>query len=200
MAVLTMSSNQLINVAIVLMALLLGLSEAKPKRPKNMSVRAAGIILYRGSRPYEYLLMKANYPPYHWSPPKGHLDGNETDLQAAVREVEEESGYKPGDYAFNKNFKHEMEYKAHGRNKTVVYFMAELVNNIPPTLSKEHQDYKWVSLEEGCELFVHHQMEDLFHAADVHLAMNVPSKECKQSELDFSDIPIASEGKSKEEK
>lgn len=157
-----------------------------------MSVRAAGIVIYRGVRPYDYLLMKANYPPYHWSPPKGHHDGNESDIQAAVRETEEESGYRPSDYELNKFFKHEMSYMAHGRNKTVVYFMAKLKTKRDPTLSKEHQDFKWVNLEEACELFQHQEMEDLYHAADVHLALNRPSDEGKESELDFSDIPIAS--------
>lgn len=35
-------------------------------------VRAAGIILCRkGSNNYEYLLLKASYGDFHWSPPKG---------------------------------------------------------------------------------------------------------------------------------
>lgn len=158
-----------------------------------MSVRAAGIVIYRGARPYEYLLMKANYPPYHWSPPKGHHDHNETDIQAAIRETEEESGYRPGDYELNKFFKKEMTYVAHGRNKTVVYFMGKMTKDKDPILSKEHQDFKWVSLEEACELFQHQEMEDLYHAADVHLIGNVPSDECKASEVDFSAIPVGTE-------
>lgn len=166
----------------------------------NITVRGAGIVLYRGVRPYEYLLIKARYHPFHWSPPKGHHKANETDIQAAVREVEEETGYCPMDYKLDKFFRHELSYIAHGRNKTVVYFLAKVTKTKPPRLSKEHQHFKWTTLEEACELFQHQQMEDLVHAADVNLAMNVPSEECTHSELDFSNIPIASSGNSKSSK
>jgi bis(5'-nucleosidyl)-tetraphosphatase len=46
-------------------------------------LRAAGILLYRcqasqsvATEGVEFLLLKASYPPFHWSPPKGHIDAN----------------------------------------------------------------------------------------------------------------------------
>lgn len=155
-----------------------------------MSARAAGIVLYRGVRPFEYLLMKASYPPYHWSPPKGHHDGNETDIQAAIRETEEESGYTPGDYELDKYFKHEMSYVAHGKNKTVVYFLAKLTKDKPPRVSDEHVEFKWLPLKEACELVQHQQMVDLYQAVDANLAKDVSNE--TRSELDFSSIATGS--------
>ncbi|KAI5745453.1 hypothetical protein M8J76_011214 [Diaphorina citri] len=197
MTIFKFSTHYHISISIALLVLLIGLPETKSKRSKNMSVRAAGIIIYRGARPYEFLLMKANYPPYHWSPPKGHHDGNETDIQAAVRETEEETGFRPGDYELNKTFMKEMTYIAHGRNKTVVYYMAKMKKDKDPSLSREHQAFKWVPLKEACDLFQHQEMLDLYYAADVHLVLNKPSDECQESELDFSNIPVASSENSK---
>lgn len=38
----------------------------------KMTVRAAGYVIVRKIQStYEYLLLQASYPDYHWSPPKG---------------------------------------------------------------------------------------------------------------------------------
>ncbi|KAK6748850.1 hypothetical protein RB195_001460 [Necator americanus] len=40
----------------------------------------------------EFLLLQASYPPYHWTPPKGHVDPGEDEWVAALRETKEEAG------------------------------------------------------------------------------------------------------------
>lgn len=39
----------------------------------NNTVYAAGLVVYRivNRNLFEYLLLKASYPPFHWTPPKG---------------------------------------------------------------------------------------------------------------------------------
>ena len=45
----------------------------------NMSIRAAGLIIYRlVAERIEYLLMQTSYGEHHWTPPKGHVDPGET--------------------------------------------------------------------------------------------------------------------------
>ncbi len=59
----------------------------------EMQPTHAGGIVYRmrlGSP--EFLLVTARRRPDHWVYPKGHIDPGETPEEAAVREVEEESG------------------------------------------------------------------------------------------------------------
>lgn len=76
--------------------------------------RAAGFLIYRHiNSSIEYLLLKASYGSYHWTPPKGstmisdkfipqihikfsipgHVDPGEDDFTTALRETREEAGY-----------------------------------------------------------------------------------------------------------
>ena len=55
----------------------------------------AGGIIYREKNGYkEFLLVSAKRFPFIWVLPKGHIERFETEEQAAVREVKEESGMK----------------------------------------------------------------------------------------------------------
>jgi 8-oxo-dGTP diphosphatase len=53
--------------------------------------RAAGCVVYRLEDGVPHFLLIRD-PYERWSLPKGHLEGNETDAEAAVREVLEETG------------------------------------------------------------------------------------------------------------
>jgi bis(5'-nucleosidyl)-tetraphosphatase len=91
--------------------------------------RAAGFVVYRKTRNeiIEYLLMQASYANNHWTPPKGihltikhdssncsiywlmlfigHLEENESNMDAAIRETDEEAGIKVKDLSVDHNFK-----------------------------------------------------------------------------------------------
>lgn len=42
-------------------------------RSKMEMIRAAGMVIYRvNGNAFEYLLLQASYPPFHWTPPKGN--------------------------------------------------------------------------------------------------------------------------------
>lgn len=63
---------------------------------KDKSIRAAGCVVYRpsskGEAGLEYLVI--HRPKYgDWSLPKGKLEKGETHREAALREVEEETGF-----------------------------------------------------------------------------------------------------------
>src|SRR4051794_39411145 len=54
--------------------------------------RSAGVIVFhreRGNKPVTYLLLDYGR---HWDYAKGHVDKNEDDLSAALRELREEAG------------------------------------------------------------------------------------------------------------
>lgn len=58
-----------------------------------MAKRAAGFLIFRlVNSQAEYLLLKASYGSFHWSPPKGHVDPGEDDFTTALRETQEEAG------------------------------------------------------------------------------------------------------------
>lgn len=63
-----------------------------------------------------------------YSFPKGHMEGAETEMETAQREIEEEIGLRP---RFLPGFRQEDEYdlaEKPGTRKRVVYFLAEFEN------------------------------------------------------------------------
>ncbi|KAF7634067.1 Nudix hydrolase domain-containing protein [Meloidogyne graminicola] len=140
------------------------------------SVRAAGFLIYRKKTTFvEYLLLQASYSPFHWTPPKGHVDPGEDEWQAAIREVKEESGIDVNqNLTLIKDFKHEMFYHVNSKLKKVTYWLAKSNDaNLAVELSHEHKDFRWVSLSDALELAQHEEMKKLLREADVYIDKNV---------------------------
>lgn len=123
---------------------------------------AAGLVIFRKiAGTVEYLMLQTSYGIHHWTPPKGHLDPGESEMTAALRETEEEAGLKKSDLNIIENTKYTIKYNVNGKPKTVTYWLAELIN--PQTkvkLSDEHQDYKWLNIEEACKYGQFKEMQD----------------------------------------
>ncbi|XP_042862979.1 bis(5'-nucleosyl)-tetraphosphatase [asymmetrical]-like [Penaeus japonicus] len=117
-------------------------------------LRAAGLVIFRCiATEIQYLLMQASYADHHWSPPKGHVDPGESDLETALRETEEEAGLSGSDFTLIDSFKKELKYEVRGKPKTVIYWLAELNNGSKEvTLSEEHLEFRWLPLAEACSL------------------------------------------------
>lgn len=59
------------------------------------------------------------------------------------------------------NCKKTLQYNVKGKPKIVHYWLAELINpNASVKLSDEHQDFKWLGLEEACELAGYKEMQE----------------------------------------
>lgn len=91
-------------------------------------------------KPMRALLVKRsldeeNYAGY-WSIPGGHLDGEETPQQAAVREVKEEIGHDVDQAELE-------EVADNGRHKT---YRAFVDDEFEPALNAEHTEFSWVPL------------------------------------------------------
>ena len=116
-------------------------------------VRAAGLIVYRRMlETFQYLMMQTSYGEHHWTPPKGHVDPGETDMEAALRETQEEAGLTSSDLNIASDFKKELNYEVKGKPKIVTYWLAELKDpSTPVKLSNEHQDFKWLNLQQACD-------------------------------------------------
>ena len=119
-------------------------------------LRAAGLIIFRRksfTEPLEYLLLQTSYGKHHWTPPKGHVDPGESDMQTALRETEEESGLKKSSLEIMEHIQKTLNYEVRGKPKTVIYWPAEVKDyNVAVQLSDEHQDFKWLSLDKACDL------------------------------------------------
>ena len=121
---------------------------------------AAGFIIFRRlQEQVQYLLLQTSYGIHHWTPPKGHLEEGETEMDAAVRETEEEAGIAKDQLKVH-DYKEELRYPVKGQMKRVVYWIAELTNpDTPVKLSDEHIKYEWCTIADAKK--IQSQFEDM---------------------------------------
>lgn len=90
----------------------------------------------------------------------GHVDPGESEFETALRETEEEAGLKKENFTIFENFRSVLHYEVRGKPKKVVYWLSELTDpETCVTLSEEHTDYKWLSLDEACRLLQFNNMQ-----------------------------------------
>lgn len=128
--------------------------------------RSAGVILYRQLNTYrEYLLL--HYPGGHFDFPKGHLEKDETEREAAYRELKEETGIEK--IVWIEGYREKIHYMyRHERNlmsKEVVFFMARTTQK-KVKLSHEHQGSVWLSFKEASEKLTFASAKDLLKKAE----------------------------------
>jgi 8-oxo-dGTP diphosphatase len=82
--------------------------------------------------------------PFAWETPGGAVDEKEDPLDAAVREVQEETGVHITDV---KPF-HTMTVFEEDGDKVVMIFYTACTADNNVTLSFEHDQYKWVTIDE----------------------------------------------------
>jgi 8-oxo-dGTP pyrophosphatase MutT (NUDIX family) len=116
------------------------------------NIISAGLVLfYRDpAGAISYLLLR--YPGGHWDFVKGKLEKDETNEQAAIRELYEETGLQatiyPGFFeSLTYNFTDLDRQRAH---KTVNFVIAQTTKQ-EIKMSHEHIDFAWLPYEEAVE-------------------------------------------------
>ena len=116
-----------------------------------MQERSAGMVLFRGSPPL-FLILQYAYRKRFWDFPKGNIERGETEEQAALRELKEETGIT--DAGIIPGFREVIRYfyQREGKtvHKTVVDFLAE-TRTAEVTLSPEHVDFTWLPYRQALE-------------------------------------------------
>ncbi|XP_073409271.1 bis(5'-nucleosyl)-tetraphosphatase [asymmetrical] isoform X2 [Dendrobates tinctorius] len=137
----------------------------------TMALRACGLIIFRripeaSAGDVEFLLLQTSYGTHHWTPPKGHVDPGEDDMTTALRETEEEAGLLPNQFRIVDGFRKELNYKVNNKPKTVVYWLGELEDrSVSVKLSHEHQDFRWLRLQEACAYSGFQDMQEALNEA-----------------------------------
>ena len=108
----------------------------------------------------------------HWDFAKGHVDPGETDLDAAVRELREETGITR--FTRVPEFQQEIVYffrsGRHGLiRKTVVFFLAELSAR-DVVVSHEHVGFAFLPFEHAVKRVTYASAREVLRAAHTHLA------------------------------
>lgn len=97
----------------------------------------------------------------------GLLDGDETPLEAAERETQEEAGLTKEQLEYLHNFEEKITYDVNGKSKDVYYFLARVRNpDQKITLSDEHKDLSWANLADACKLVKHDSLQSVLRKAD----------------------------------
>ena len=123
-------------------------------RPSGARILSSGVVVVLWNRDhYDYLLLRAyNY----WDFPKGMVEVAESPLQAAVREVEEETALTQLRFRWGDIYRETHPYNQ-GR-KVARYYIAESISAavtlMPnPELGRpEHNEYRWVNRTEAWNL------------------------------------------------
>lgn len=98
-------------------------------------------------------------------------------MVTALRETWEESGLSETDLKIYPNSKQVLNYEVNSKPKRVVYWLAQLVNpNATVQLSNEHQDYKWLQLDEACAYGKYEDMQRMLRNFDDYIKKNIIGK------------------------
>jgi len=111
--------------------------------------KSAGFILISDNSQTSYpSVLLLHYNSGHWDFPKGNIEINETEIQAATRELKEETGIEI--FTLIPGFRNILNYKYTRKSilisKRVTLFLASTnVNKV--MISHEHIGYQWAELK-----------------------------------------------------
>jgi len=136
------------------------------------TLRSCGFLIYQGTPIRRFLLMKH---PRRWDLPKGHVDPGETDLECALRELEEETGISQEAIEFDASFRFETSYFVSGPRtggetwtKTLVIFLARLRSD-QRIVATEHASHAWFEWDPPHRI-QEQTIDPLLDAVEMHFA------------------------------
>jgi len=138
--------------------------------------KSAGAIIFTlKNNVIHYLLL--HYPSGHWEFAKGHIEQGEKPEEAAIREIQEETGINdlklvPGfkeysKYFFKKSYglKGELKKKAPWVFKLVTFYLGK-TNMQDVKISDEHKGFLWLPHEEAIKKLTYKNAKELLTKAN----------------------------------
>ena len=104
------------------------------------------------------LLVKHNAG--HYGFPKGHVEGNETERETAIREVKEETGL---DIEVDTNYRYMTTYSPKlGVSKDVIFILGKVIGGEKKPQIEEVNEVLFVPLEEAHDLIDFDDMKEIY--------------------------------------
>ncbi|UCE88347.1 MAG: NUDIX domain-containing protein [Pseudomonadota bacterium] len=134
----------------------------------------AVVVRWRDNVPHFLLLRAYNY----WDFPKGEVEAGESPLDAARREIEEETSLCDLEFPWGTAYR---ETPVYGRGKIARFYLARsdrgaVALPFNPSLGRpEHHEFRWLPFSEARELLVERLQAILDWASQVVTAMPAAS-------------------------
>jgi bis(5'-nucleosidyl)-tetraphosphatase len=112
------------------------------------SEKSCGAVIFKRNGNKKYLLL--HYEGGHWDFVKGHVEKNESEIDTARRETEEEAGIT--DLTFIQGYRHPISYYYRRAGKTVykqVIFYVVETHTDAVRLSGEHVGFEWLPYDKA---------------------------------------------------
>jgi 8-oxo-dGTP pyrophosphatase MutT (NUDIX family) len=124
----------------------------------------------------EFLLL--HYTSGHWDFPKGNIEFGEDEVQAAYREILEETGIQ--NVHFLEGFRKKIQYRYRRGHKLIqkeVIFYLGMTNTREIILSNEHIGYAWKNYDEAMNQLTYKSAKNLLTEVKMFLEMNAINNE-----------------------
>lgn len=130
--------------------------------------KSCGIVVFREELPQRlYLLL--HYEEGHWDFPKGHIEKDETEKEAAFREVYEETGIPELDFELVHGFRERIEYSFMQSGRKIdkeVFFFLGRTGTDRITLSREHVGFEWLPYEDAMRRLTYENARGVLERAE----------------------------------
>lgn len=123
------------------------------------------VIVRKNNDKFETLLIKMLKG--HWSFPKGHVEGNETEVETALREIKEETNL---DVGIDTRFREITSYSPYpGVIKDVIFFIAIPKNQDVKLQETEVENAIWVDLHEAIDMVTYDNDKQVLKKAIIYI-------------------------------
>lgn len=127
------------------------------------------VIVTKETESPKVLLIK-HHNGGHWAFPKGHVEGNETEEETALREIMEETHLS---VELDTQFRHVVRYSPYeGTEKEVIYFIAYTTEKTILKQDEEVLDSAWLSFADALALVTYENDQKILQAAIAYLKKN----------------------------
>ena len=125
--------------------------------------KTCGAIVYRKSHGNTEILLIKHINSGHWSFPKGHVEGNETEVETAIREIKEETAI---DVMIDPTFRETVSYyPKRDTQKTVVYFIGKAKNYDYIPQEEEISEIRWVDIGYASNILTYENDKNIVNKA-----------------------------------
>lgn len=132
--------------------------------------RSAGAVVFSIKYSGNVFFLLLRYSAGHWDFPKGNIEDGEDEVQAACREIREETGIENVVFLEGFNKKVEYNYRRHRNviHKEVVFFLAK-TDFQRVILSSEHIAYSWTDFDSALAKLTYMTAKDILVMAQDYL-------------------------------